>query len=251
MNHLISFFTALSMALPAQAQQAPTCGGVFNNQSTYQRHHYTTQGHRPDVDYSKGVDYLIRSSDGARAYLSATEILPHLDIHRRLTIGISNGHVYLQYKGRRLDSSGPIGIRVTSFLKNSALIYGDMAFVLYDLSPSVLAKLDRMLTDFTPRSKVTCVAAACSYLADLKSAELPGNHVKVSSLLNTLIEMKLTGKKVAIVSLNGRTMEQQNEVIEKIEGRALRQTLLRGQILLGFTLGVLVALNNDGDAENE
>lgn len=241
----LTISTAMSLFPAPLLASGPSCRSIFSFETVpalrWQSAVYTLRGGR-EVPYLVAVDPVV---DGF-ARLQSSTILPEVSSDRRLIIGFHGGHTYLQYKNVRIDSQGMAGVRVTSMKKSSQIVYGDMAFVIGELPPATLQRLDQMVTDFQVQSKLTCTQVACSYLSEAEPGIASARTLRTSSLIRSLLEEKVQGaRQIEVLSLSGRSLE---EVLHEVQGLERHISItsavmiftvvaLGGQLIAGARIG--------------
>lgn len=152
-------------------------------------------GHRNVFKIGKKTDWLWKVDYYEFSKRKETS-LDFLDAHWSdsddliLTFG-DNGHTTLFFRGYRIDSSGIIGMQVTSGLhKHSHFFNGKVVFVIKDLSIEAVEKLEELLENFRQIRDVTCIHLTCRYLKSIDSERFNEITYLPSHLLENLVQMK-------------------------------------------------------------
>ena len=154
------------------------------------------------------LSYVSIKTPSSEGVYFINKILPQYDVKRRLIIGVDEAHTYLLYKGFRIDSLGIGGVQVISELRKSQLVYGDLAFILYDLPDESLKKLDELITTFKRKSSVSCVSSTCAYVMRAMPDVISEKSFLPTSLIDSLLKYKKSGGKIEVVSLVRTNLEK-------------------------------------------
>ena len=181
-------------------------------------------------------------------FTRAIRILPTLDPKSRLLLVVNHGHTYLHFDGFNIDTVGAPGKKVTSLLKKTDLIYGDLVFVFHDLDTQVIEKLQQLISDFSPKDSITCVQSVCSFAQQVDPKVLENkSFVKASSLIRYLLQRKVVGDdRLEIVALNELDVGAMLSQLSRME--AVLMDSLKGQTV-NLTPEILEELGID-DSRN-
>lgn len=136
-----------------------------------------------------------------RGYYAVNDIVAPEVQARTMIYGVQNEHPYIWYRGYRLDTSGEAGIRVVTKMTKSKYLYGDMIFVLSDLPPEAVAKLDGIIQNFQSQNHLTCARAACSYINVADSTILKNHNYRTTSrTIKALVAEKARGRSIEILT---------------------------------------------------
>lgn len=153
-------------------------------------------------DSEKALTFFRLTSGRFHGNVIAADLLPERDDYNRIIVGFKGAHTYLYFRGYRIDSTGIGGIRVTSLVKESPFIDGDLAFILHDIDSETLENLHHLIEDFKQKQKLTCVAISCAYLQDAKVEGFHKTHYRPSQFFNYLLARTSQGRGTDLVLLN-------------------------------------------------
>lgn len=127
-----------------------------------------------------------------------------------------NGHPSIFYKGYRIDSTGVVLGKITSFLRKGTIFKGAFVAVIYNPPFEMQKKLDLSIESFSPVTKRFCTSVACSYLKI--DGFIEKNYLAPSSFIKRLFELKKTEQlDIEFITLNNLNLKSvyQTAVLEK------------------------------------